>query len=115
MYDLKLVIAVLLIASFDYLRRSRNIGVKRWMLPLTTATMAALLALELLQHTPSRPVDYSVIVPFAMSAGLVVQHLLDFCRRCGTARPLPRRMHAGSSAAKGCPGCRNAMNLSPLS
>jgi hypothetical protein len=113
MFDLKLVIAVLMIVSFDYLRRSRNISVKRWMLPLTTATLAALLATALLQYTASRPVDYSVIVPLAMSAGLVLQHLLDFCRRCGTTRPLPR-LHAGRAGAKGCPGCRNAMKLSPL-
>ena len=112
MFD-TLVVALLLVASLNYLRRSRNISVKRWMLPLTTATVAALLSVVLLHFTANRPVDYSVIVPFAMSAGLLLQHLFDYCRRCGTARPLPR-MHTASRGGNGCPGCREAMKLSPL-
>lgn len=107
------MLALLLIVSVDYLRRSRNISVKRWMLPLATAAVAALLALVLLRFTANRLVDYSVMVPLAMSAGMVLQHLLDYCRRCGTARPLPRLSRANSARSKACPGCRNAMGLSP--
>jgi hypothetical protein len=110
---LYLTLALLMIVSFDYLRRSRNVGVKRWMLPLSTAAVAALLALVLLRFTANRLVDYSVMVPLAMSAGMVLQHLLDYCRRCGTAHPFPRLSRVNPAPAKGCPGCRNAMGLSP--
>ncbi|MEO6517316.1 MAG: hypothetical protein ABIP18_17005 [Steroidobacteraceae bacterium] len=108
-----LTLALLMVTCFDYLRRSRNISVKRWMLPLTTAAVAALLALVLLRFTANRLVDYAVMVPLALSAGMVLQHLLDYCRRCGTARPLPRLSRADSARSKGCPGCRNAMGWSP--
>lgn len=114
MFDAAPGIALMMVTSFGYLRRSRNIRVKRWMLPLTTAAVAALLANVLLQYTGQRAVDYSVMVPLALSAGLILQHLLDYCRRCGTARPLPRLAWTQAHGSGGCPGCRERIGQASL-
>lgn len=111
MHDFALSLGFLLASSCFYLRRSRNIAVKRWMLPLTTAAVAALLALMLLEFTAGRAVDYSVMVPLGFSAGMLLQHLLDYCRRCGRARPLPGLVLAQAQPHEGCPGCRDALKV----
>ena len=102
MLDASAPVFILLLLGTAYLFVGRSVAVKRWVLPITTAGVAAACALYLSRSSGGTLVDYSVGVPLGMSAGLVLQHFLDFCRRCGATRPLSLSM----SSQAGCGGCK---------
>jgi hypothetical protein len=102
---------ILLIVMFGlgWLRTTRNLATKRWLLPLTTAAMAALAGLLLSKLLGGSPMDYAVGIPFGMSAGLLLQHLLDYCSECGVTHPVRIAVADGGAGIVGrarCKDCR---------
>ncbi len=77
---------------------------KRWLLPLTTAGLAAVSALLLASSSGGDFAAYAVGVPLGLSGGLTLHHFLDFCRACGATRAL----RVSSAQAGSCTGCRKA-------
>jgi peptidoglycan/LPS O-acetylase OafA/YrhL len=99
---------LVLFLGVTYLRFGRSPEVKRWMLPLTTAGITALLALYFASTGGGDFIGYAIGVPLALSIGLALQVLFDFCRRCGAARSLSANL-AGAithpSHTARCPAC----------
>lgn len=79
---------LVLVLGVTYLRLGRSPAVKRWMLPLTTAGIAALLALYFATSGGGDFIGYAVGLPLALSIGLALQVVFDYCRRCGATRSL---------------------------
>lgn len=98
----------LLVVGVSTLRRSRDLNVKRWLLPAMTAAIAAMLAIGFASTSGGNFTAYAVGVPLGMSAGLLAYHLFDYCRRCGSTRPLRASLSTVQSQAEtsGCAGCR---------
>lgn len=94
--------------GLTYLRFGRSPALKRWMLPLTTAGITALLALYFAASGGGDFLGYAIGVPLALSIGLALQVVFDFCRRCGAARSLRANL-AGAithpSHTGRCPAC----------
>lgn len=88
MSDASSLVFTLLLLGTVYLCMGRSVSLKRWVLPMTTAGVAAVCGLMLARSSGGTLVDYAIGVPLGLSAGLVLQHFLDYCRRCGAMRPI---------------------------
>jgi hypothetical protein len=94
-------IALLLLAfGTAYLLVSRNVSIKRWMLPLTTAGLAAISGLLMATASGGTFTDYTMGLPLGMAAGLLLYHLFDYCRECGSTKAM-----RGANHESDCGGC----------
>lgn len=110
MNEFELTLCAALVPGFAYLRYGRGVLLKRLVLPLATAAAAAFLALALARYNGTDFFAWAISLSLALSAGMLLQHLFDFCRGCGAARRLERgvavRRAASRGAAERCPHCR---------
>ena len=102
-----LIVSALLL-GFAYLRLGRRVVLKRWLLPAWTAGVAALSGLLMARAVGGGVENYLVTIPLGLSFGLVLQHLMDYCRTCGAPLRLQSRLQAAGAAARIRPaaGCR---------
>jgi hypothetical protein len=84
-------ISLALLLAVAYLRASRSIAVKRWLLPATAAAIAALFAACFATYlADGTSAGYAVGLPLGLSAGCLLHHLLEYCHRCGATPSLRR-------------------------
>lgn len=95
------------------LRRSRDLTIKRWLLPAMTAGIAAGLAIAFATTSGGNFTAYAVGLPLGMSVGLLAYHLFDYCRRCGSTRSWRAALSTMRSQAetRECAGCRAHRHL----
>lgn len=98
-------IAAALLVGFAYLKLGRSVALKRVMLPVATAGVAALLALVLARSGGGGIENYAVSIPLGLSTGLVLQYLFDYCRSCGALLPLRRQAPATDPRGHRDAGC----------
>jgi hypothetical protein len=110
MNDFEFLLCAALALGFGYLRYGRGVLLKRLVLPIATAAVAALLALALARYNGTDFFAWAISISLALSAGMLLQHLFDFCRGCGAARRLERRVAARRDFSQvtphHCPHCR---------
>lgn len=97
-----------LLLGFAYLRLGRSVVLKRWLLPAWTAGVAALSGLLMARAGGGGFENYLVTIPLGLSVGLVLQHLMDYCRNCGAPLRLHSWLREAGAAAEIRPsaGCR---------
>ena len=106
--NLEPVIVLALLLGFVYLRLGRSVGLKRWLLPAWTAGVAALSGLLMARAGGGGFENYAVTIPLGLSFGLMLQHLMDYCRSCGAPLrlQLPRPREASATPRdRGVAGC----------
>ena len=113
MTDLLPATLFLVLVGILTLRRSRDVAIKRWLLPAMTAGIAALLAIAFASTSGRNFTAYAVGVPLGMSVGLLAYHLFDYCRSCGSARTWRAALSTTHSQAetRDCAGCRAHRHL----
>lgn len=88
-------VCLAILLAVVYLQSSRAVEVKRWLLPVTSAALAAILAASFSTFvTGGSWAGYAVGLPLGLSAGCLLHHLLEFCQRCGATPPLFRSVLA---------------------
>jgi hypothetical protein len=104
-----IALAVLLAAA--YLRISRSIAIKRWLLPVTAAGLAAIIAGCFVAFVAGGTAGYAVGLPLGLSAGCLLHHLLEYCHFCGATPSLLKSVQSlpqHDAGARRCHRCRDA-------
>lgn len=105
-------VGLALLLAVIYLRASRSIAIKRWLLPVTAAALAAIFAACFATFvTGGTSVGYAVGLPLGLSAGCLLHHLLEYCHRCGATPSLRQSVQAlphHDAGARRCDSCLDA-------
>lgn len=105
-------IGLSLLFAVAYLRASRSIAIKRWLLPVTAAALAAIFAACFATYVAGgTSAGFAVGLPLGLSAGCLLHHLLEYCQRCGATPSLRESVqtlpHHGAGARR-CDHCLDA-------
>lgn len=105
-------IGLSLLLAVVYLRASRAVSIKQWLLPVTAAALAAILAACFANFAAGgTSAGYAVGLPLGLSAGCLLHHLLEYCQRCGATPSLRRSVLSlpqHDARARCCQRCRDA-------
>lgn len=105
-------IGLSLLFAVVYLRASRSIAIKRWLLPVTAAALAAIFAACFATYVAGgTSAGFAVGLPLGLSAGCLLHHLLEYCQRCGATPSLRESVqtlpHHGAGTRR-CDHCLDA-------
>lgn len=106
-------VSLSLLLAVAFLRTSHSITIKRWLLPVTAATLAAILAACFATWAAGgTTAGYAVGLPLGLSAGCLLHHLLEYCHSCGATPSLRQSVldlpHHHEMSPRRCPSCRHS-------
>jgi hypothetical protein len=101
-------IGLALLLAVAYLRTSRSLPIKRWLLPATAAALAAIFAACFATYAAAgTSAGYAVGLPLGLSAGCLLHHLLEYCERCGTTPSLRKSVQSLPQHVAGARRCQH--------
>lgn len=104
-------VGLALLLAVAYLRASRSIAIKRWLLPVTAAGLAAIFAACFATYVADgTSAGYAVGLPLGLSAGCLLHHLLEYCHRCGATPSLRKSVQTLPHHAAGTRPCHHCLD-----
>jgi hypothetical protein len=104
-------IGLALLLAVAYLQASRSIAIKRWLLPVTAAGLAAIFAACFSTYVAGgTSAGYAVGLPLGLSAGCLLHHLLEYCHRCGATPSLLKSVQALPHHVAGARRCHHCLD-----
>ena len=103
--------ALAVLLAVAYLRVSRTIAIKWWLLPVTAAGLAAIIAACFVAFVAGGMSGYAVGLPLGLSAGCLLHHLLEYCHFCGATPSLLKSVQSlphHDARTRRCHSCRDA-------